>query len=386
MDGSRRLVILGKTGSGKSSLVNTIFGEDICKINHTSKSETSECKAATKCVNGKSLTLIDTPGFFDTNMSENDLKPEIVKCIVESAPGPHAFLIVFKVEKFTEHEREVITKITEHFSEEALKFATVVFTHGDQLQEGQTIKDFVSEDQNLSDLVKKCGGRCHVIDNKYWKEKPKDEYRSNQFQVEEILKTVEKTIKDNKDGFYTNEMLQEVENKIQDEMEPIRKSSKNMSEEEIREKAKLNVFEKLLIRMTGTGVGVVLGAYFGVIIMIKAVLKTLKDLKDMTESLSEISKLAAETAAGKAARTAAKTAAGKAAGKAAGAAAKTAALTIPSVAFKALAVTAAVGGVAGGVTGYLAVEEAETMQEAAEKAADAVTERAKDILKRIDEM
>nr|XP_020483092.1 GTPase IMAP family member 7-like [Labrus bergylta] len=386
MDGSRRLVILGKTGSGKSSLVNTIFGEDICKINHTSKSETSECKAETKCVNGKSLTLIDTPGFFDTNMSENGLEPEIVKCIVESAPGPHAFLIVFKVEKFTEHEQAVTTKITEHFSEEALKFATVVFTHGDQLQEGQTIKDFVSKDQNLSDLVKKCGGRCHVIDNKYWKEKPKDEYRSNQFQVEEILKTVEKTIKDNKDGYYTNEMLQEVENKIQDEMEPIRKSSKNMSEEEIREKAKLNVFKKLLILMTGTAVGIVLGAYFGVKVMIKAVLKIMKGLKDMKESLSEISKLAAETAAGKAARTAAGKAAGKAAKTAAGKAAKTAALTIPSVAFKALAVTAAVGGVAGGVTGYLAVEEAETMQEAAEKAADAVTERAQDILKRIDEM
>ncbi|XP_060887022.1 GTPase IMAP family member 7-like isoform X2 [Labrus mixtus] len=381
MDGSMRLVILGKTGSGKSSLVNTIFGEDMCKINHTSKSETSECKAATKCVDGKSLTLIDTPGFFDTDMSEDDLKPEILRCIVESAPGPHAFLIVFKVDKFTKHEQEVITKIKEYFSEEAFKFATVVFTHGDQLQEGQTIKDFVRKDQNLSDLVKKCGGRCHVIDNKYWKEKPKNEYRSNQFQVEEILKTVEKTIKDNKDGYYTNEMLQEMESIKQDEIERIRKSSENMSEEEIREKAKRNVFENLLILMAGTATGVVLGAYFGVKIMIKSVLKILKVLKEETHSCLGISKLAGgdKSAEGEVETL---VAAGAAAGKAA--------LTIPSAAFKALAVTAAVvgvaGGVAGGMTGYLAAEEAETPQEAAEKAADAVTELAEDILKTIDEM
>ncbi|XP_060887021.1 GTPase IMAP family member 7-like isoform X1 [Labrus mixtus] len=381
MDGSMRLVILGKTGSGKSSLVNTIFGEDMCKINHTSKSETSECKAATKCVDGKSLTLIDTPGFFDTDMSEDDLKPEILRCIVESAPGPHAFLIVFKVDKFTKHEQEVITKIKEYFSEEAFKFATVVFTHGDQLQEGQTIKDFVRKDQNLSDLVKKCGGRCHVIDNKYWKEKPKNEYRSNQFQVEEILKTVEKTIKDNKDGYYTNEMLQEMESIKQDEIERIRKSSENMSEEEIREKAKRNVFENLLILMAGTATGVVLGAYFGVKIMIKSVLKILKVLKEETHSCLGISKLAGgdKSAEGEVETL---VAAGAAAGKAA--------LTIPSAAFKALAVTAAVvgvaGGVAGGMTGYLAAEEAETPQEAAEKAADAVTELAEDILKTIDEI
>ncbi|XP_034558661.1 GTPase IMAP family member 7-like [Notolabrus celidotus] len=226
MDESRRIVILGKTGAGKSSLANTLLGEDLFKVNHTAISETSECQAETESVKARKLTLIDTPGFFDTNTPEEQLKPEILRCITECAPGPHAFLILLKVEKFGEHEQAVIDKIIGYLSEEAFRYATVVFTHGDQLQEKQTIEDFIHEHEILRDLVQKCGGRCVVIDNKYWNKK--DKYRSNEVQVEKLLKMIDKMIKDNKSGCYTNETLQAVEKKIQQEMKIIKQSSGSM--------------------------------------------------------------------------------------------------------------------------------------------------------------
>ncbi|XP_054457962.1 GTPase IMAP family member 7-like [Anoplopoma fimbria] len=209
MDRSRRrIVILGKTGSGKSSLANTIFGDELFKPGSTANSETSKCGAITKSVNRRKITLIDTPGFFDTDRSEEELKPGIVRCLTECAPGPHAFLIVLKVERFTEHEQAVINKINQYFSEEVLKYATVLFTYGDLLPEGQTIEDFVRGNELLSDLVKKCGGRCHVVDNKYWKNNQQDEYRNNQFQVKELLKTIDKMIEANKGSRYTREKQQ----------------------------------------------------------------------------------------------------------------------------------------------------------------------------------
>ncbi|KAI4808400.1 hypothetical protein KUCAC02_000462 [Chaenocephalus aceratus] len=177
-----RIVILGKTGVGKSSLANTIFGEKLYTTSPMLTSETRKCQAETKSVNGRSITLIDTPGFFDTETSEEkELKSEILRCTSEYATGPHAFLIVLKVEKFTEHEQAVITKISQYFSEEVFKYATVLFTHGDQLDEGQTIKDLVHQNQLAGDLVDKCGGRCHIIDNKYWNNNQQEEYRRNQF-------------------------------------------------------------------------------------------------------------------------------------------------------------------------------------------------------------
>ncbi|XP_063750466.1 GTPase IMAP family member 7-like [Eleginops maclovinus] len=207
MSDSTRIVVLGKTGAGKSSLANTIFGETLFEIDNSANSGTIVCQAETKRVKGRRLMWVDTPGFFDTSRPEDKLKLEIERCIERCAPGPHVFLIVLKVEKFTEQEKDVIRKIQQCFSKEALKYAIVVFTRGDQLPEGMRIEQWVNLDRDLRDLVEKCGRRCHVIDNIRWKENQTDEYRSNKFQVEEILRTIDNMTTANKKSCYTIEML-----------------------------------------------------------------------------------------------------------------------------------------------------------------------------------
>ncbi|MEQ2303358.1 hypothetical protein AMECASPLE_015966 [Ameca splendens] len=206
---TRRIVVLGKTGAGKSTLANTLFGQKMCETNNSPTSGTSQCQAKSGTVNGKSIIFVDTPGFFDTGRDEQEMRAEIVRCINECPPGPHVFLIVLKVEKYTEQEEEIIKKITEYFTERALKFATVLFTRGDQLHERSTINDFVSENKDLSVLVKKCGNHCNVIDNKYWKN-DLDIYRSNKYQVKKLLTTIDKIIEVNNGGYYTQEMLPNV--------------------------------------------------------------------------------------------------------------------------------------------------------------------------------
>uniref|UniRef100_A0AAQ4NSR8 AIG1-type G domain-containing protein n=1 Tax=Gasterosteus aculeatus aculeatus TaxID=481459 RepID=A0AAQ4NSR8_GASAC len=258
-----RIVILGKTGVGKSSLANTILGEDVFQIGFNGVSATSECQSETRRVDGRDVTLIDTLGVFDTGRSEEELKPAIVKCITECSPGPHAFIIVFKVEAFTDQEQDVINKINQFFSEEAFKYATVLFTRGDQLKEGQTIEEYFHNNHLVSDLIKKCGGRCHVIDNKYWKNNQPYEYRCNQFQVKQLMKTIDHMIEENKGSCYTNEMLQAVEKLIQEEEEKIRQSSGNKTEKEIREDAKKTTSGRLLINFAGIATGALLQYLLG---------------------------------------------------------------------------------------------------------------------------
>ncbi|XP_034006002.1 GTPase IMAP family member 7-like isoform X2 [Trematomus bernacchii] len=198
----------------------------------------------TKSIDERSITLIDPPGFFDAGRSEEEMKPEMVRCLTECAPGPHAILILLKVEKFTEQERAVITQMFEYFSGDAFKHTVIVFTHGDQLPEGKKIEEYVEQSEGLSDLVHKCGGRCHVFDSQYWKTNEGDEYRSNQFQVAELLNTIDSIVKANSSGYYTDEAIQEIERGIQKEEGNIRQASGNMPEVEIRKEAKSNYIKK----------------------------------------------------------------------------------------------------------------------------------------------
>ncbi|KAK9524911.1 hypothetical protein VZT92_017273 [Zoarces viviparus] len=332
-----------------------MFGENLFKINHTLNSETSKCRAETRSVSGRNITVIDTPGLFDTHRSEEEMKSEIVKCFTEFAPGLHAFLIVLKVEKFTDHEQAVITKINQLFSEEAFKYATVLFTHGEQLPEGQNIYEFVRDNKLVSDLVEKCGGRCHVIDNKYWKNNQQDEYRSNQFQVKEILKTTEKMIEENNGSCYTNEMLQVVEAGIKQDEERIRQSSGDMSEEEIREKAKDKVFKRLLINLAGITTGALLGAIFGGVLG-EDVFKVLKNVLLELEQCERVSP--------KLSKTAGRIAAGAGIAETAGIARGT-------------LVGAVIGGaIKGGIRGYDAAKGADTPRKAVKRAAEAVMDDA----------
>ncbi|XP_039897064.1 GTPase IMAP family member 7-like isoform X2 [Simochromis diagramma] len=262
-ESARRIVVLGKTGAGKSSFAKTLCGEPVFEVDHTAESGTQKCQAKFMSVGGRMVLFIDTPGFIDTDRPGEDMKSEILKCITECAPGPHVLLIVLKVEKYTDHEKAVIDKINQYFSDEALRFTIIIFTHGDQLPEGTKIEEFVKQSEALGDVIKKCGGCCHVIDNKYWKNNQGDEYRSNQYQVAELLKTIDEIIEANKGGYFTNEMLQEVKRDIQQEEGRIKQSSPNITEEETAAKAKQSVFKNLLSKAAGVTTGALLGAFFG---------------------------------------------------------------------------------------------------------------------------
>ncbi|XP_050400447.1 GTPase IMAP family member 4 isoform X4 [Patella vulgata] len=226
-----RIVMVGKTGVGKSEVGNSLLQYKAFVSAPFGISETTQCEFGTRMLaDGHKLVVVDTPGLFDTRKSNQETETEIGHCISLTSPGPHVFFFVMVVGKFTNEESAVINNLKDIFGEQVMNFVIILFTHKDKLTHGNITLDQYFEicPKEVQSIIKECNGRWVAINNYADPVNLAND-------VEDLLHAVRETIKSNGGKHYTGAMYVAAEKAYKEHLQKI-EEEKNQRERELDEK------------------------------------------------------------------------------------------------------------------------------------------------------
>lgn len=190
---------------------------------------TKRCSQTHSVRFGRKIVIVDTPGIFDTNDSNEQTQKEIFKCVGITSPGPHAFILVIGLSRYTDEQKRTVEHFIKYFGEKIYKYFIILFTGKDYLDESQEFMDYIrNAPAELQVLIKKCGGRIIAFNNRL-EGKQQDE------QVDELLLMILDNIKRNDGECYTNEMYDEAEKQMKKREEEIKLAAKMERDKEYKE-------------------------------------------------------------------------------------------------------------------------------------------------------
>lgn len=191
------------------------------------------------------VEVVDTPGYFDPTLTNDEINRELFKALMLTSPGFHAIALVIQKARFTIEMKKLIHEFFNFFENKVERYAFIIFTHvesqtklkkffGIRENNGGCVKDDKADwvtdpnvktllkgsptgiDPALMDLIEKCGGNIMIMDNTGSENK-------KEIQVQAILEEVVR-IKKMNNSYFRNGNYKVIDDMIKLEREKFIKS------------------------------------------------------------------------------------------------------------------------------------------------------------------
>ncbi|KAK3259501.1 hypothetical protein CYMTET_31504 [Cymbomonas tetramitiformis] len=198
------LLLVGKIGTGKSSTGNSIIQRSSFVSKRSCKGVTVAGQLETSNLDGRSISVIDTPGMCDGTLPLDDLRNAFRVSLQLSPSGVSAIILVLSVNtRISDEEIQLFQELGTIFGRDWARWLVVVWTHVDQLtDDGTTLEEFLEgSPRQLLQLMTAAGGRSVAFDNRAADSSVKLK------QISLLLAEADKVLRNNDDEPYTSEMF-----------------------------------------------------------------------------------------------------------------------------------------------------------------------------------